>query len=229
MDTVPANKGKQKTTILLANDHHVVRQGIRQLLEREVDFKVVGEAENGLEAVRLTRELKPDIIVMEPYMAKLGGVEAIRRIKVEHPQAAVLILTMYDKEDYIVELLATGAAGYLLKTAYSEQLVEAVRSVGTGDFVCSSAVMQKLLKHITRAHVAVDFGERLTRRQLDILEMVAKGLSNREIASCLGLTEGTVKGYFVTIFGKMRVGSRTEAVLKAIRLGWLSTEDERTE
>ncbi len=96
---------KQKTTILLANHHHMVRQGIRQLLEREATFEVVSEADNGLDAVRLTREFKPDVIVMEPRMPKLGGVEAIRRVKAEHPQAAVLILTIYDEEDYIVELL----------------------------------------------------------------------------------------------------------------------------
>ncbi len=220
---------KQKTTILLANHHHMVRQGIRQLLEREATFEVVSEADNGLDAVRLTREFKPDVIVMEPRMPKMGGVEAIRRVKAEHPQAAVLILTMYDEEDYIVELLGAGAAGYLLKTAYSEQLVDAIRSVHAGEFVCNPAVMQKLLKHVARAHpVAVDFGEHLTRRELDVLKL-ARGMSNRNIAGYLGLTEGTVKSYFVNIFGKLGVGSRTEAVLEAIRRGWLSAEDEQGE
>jgi DNA-binding NarL/FixJ family response regulator len=155
----------------IANITPLQRQGIRQLLEREATFEVVSEADNGLDAVRLTREFKPDVIIMEPRMPKLGGVEAIRRVKAEHPQAAVLILTMYDKEDYVVELLGAGA-GYLLKTAYSEQLVEAIRSVRAGEFVCNPAVMQKLLKHIARAHpVAVDFGEHLTRRELDVLKL----------------------------------------------------------
>lgn len=122
----------KKTTILLADDQHMVRESIRVLLEQEVDFEVVGEADNALDAVRLAYELKPDIIIMEARMPKLDGVEAIRRLKAEHPQAAVLILTTDDEEGHIVELVEAGAAGYILKTARIEELVEGIRAVRAG-------------------------------------------------------------------------------------------------
>ncbi len=221
---------KQKTTILLANHYHMVRQGIRQLLEREADFEVVGEAVNGLDTVRLVRELKPDLVVMEARMPGLNTVEAIKRVKAEHPQGAVLILTTYEEEEYVAELLRAGAAGYLLKSAYGEELVQTIRSIRAGEFVCNQGMMQKLMKHVARGQpVALDFGEHLTRRETEVLNLAAKGMSNRDIAGYLGLTEGTVKGYFVNIFGKMVVGSRIEAVLEAIRRGWLNAEDEQGE
>jgi len=119
----------KKTAILLADDQHMVRQGLRLLLEQEADFQVVGEAGNNLEAVNLARELKPDVIIAEAHMPKMGGVEAIRRIKTEHPQTAILILTMDEGEEYIAQLLRAGAAGYLLKTIGIEGLVQAIRSV----------------------------------------------------------------------------------------------------
>ncbi|GAH50734.1 unnamed protein product, partial [marine sediment metagenome] len=175
----------------------------------------------------LARELKPDIIIMEVHMPKMSGVEAIRRIKAEHPQTAILILTMDDEEEYIAELLRAGAAGCLLKTISSEDLVQAIRSVRAGEFISDPALIQRLLKRAARGQpVVLDFGEHLTRRETEVLKLAAKGMSNRDIASYLGLTEGTVKGYFVNIFGKMGVSSRIEAVLEAVRRGWISPEDE---
>ena len=217
---------RERTRILLADDHHMVRQGIRQLLEREVDFEVVGEADNGLEAVRLASELKPNVVVMEARMPKLDGVEATRRVKAEHPQAAVLILTSSEEEEYIIGLVAAGAGGYLLKSAYGEELVQAIRSVRAGEFVCNVALAQKLLKRAAHLPVPVNAAEHLTQRELEVLKLAAKGMSNRDIAGYLGLTERTVKGHLMNIFDKMSVGSRTEAVLQALKRGWVSLEDE---
>ena len=216
----------ENITILLADDQHMVRQGIRKLLEQEANFEVVGEADNTLDAVKLAHELKPDVIVTEAHMSKMSGVEAIRRIKAEHPQTAILILTMDDEEEYIAELLRAGAAGCLLKTVCSEDLVQAIRSICAGEFVSDAALMQRLLKRAARGQpVVLDFGEHLTPRETEVLNLAAKGMSNHNIADYIGLKEGTIKGYFVNIFGKMGVSSRIEAVLEAIRRGWISPED----
>ncbi len=216
----------KKITILLANNQNMVRQGIRQLLEREADFEVVGEADNGLDAVSLTRDLKPDVIIMEARMPSLDSVEAIRRLKAEHAQAAVLILTMYDEEEYIAELLRAGAAGYLMKTAYIEDLVQSIRSAHAGEFVCDLALVQRLLKRAAGPQpVALDYGEHLTRRETEVLKLAAR-MSNRDIAAHLSIAERTVKGHLMNIFQKMNVGSRTEAALEALRRGWISLEDE---
>ncbi len=217
---------EKKITILLADDQHMVRQGIRELLEREVDFKVVGEADNTLEVVSLVRELKPDVVVIQARRPNLGGVECIRRLKAEHPETAVLILTMYDEEEYIAELLRAGAAGYLLKTIRIEELVQAIRSVRAGEFVCGAALAQRLLKRAARPQpVALDYGQHLTRRETEVLKLAAR-MSNYDIAAQLGLAERTVKGHLTSIFQKMNVGSRTEAVLEALKRGLISLEDE---
>ena len=216
----------KKITILLANDHHMVRQGIRLLLEREADFEVVGETDNTLEAVRLSHELKPDVIVIEAHMPGLDSGEAIKRLKAEHAQAAVLILTMCDGEEYIAELLIAGAAGYIMKTACSKDLVQAIRSIHAGEFVCDMALMRRVLKRIARPQpVALDYGEHLTRREAEVLKLATR-LSNRDIATHLSLTERTVKGHLTNIFEKMNVASRTEAVMEAVRRSWISPEDK---
>jgi DNA-binding NarL/FixJ family response regulator len=221
-----SGEARRKTRILLADDQHMVRQGIRQLLEREADFEVVGEAESGPELLKLAFELKPDVIVLEARMSKLNGVDGIRRVKADNPQTAVLVLTAFEEEEYVIQLVGAGAAGYLLKSAYSEELVQAIRSVRAGEFVCNPELAHKLIKRAASPQpVALDFGEHLTRREAEILKLAAKGLTNRDIAAHLGLTERTVKGHMVNIFGKMQVGSRTEAVLEALKRGWVSIED----
>ncbi|GAI76060.1 unnamed protein product [marine sediment metagenome] len=214
------------TTILLVNDQKVVRQSIRQLLEREMDFEVVGEAGNNLEAVNLAHELKPDVIVTEVRMPRMGGVEAIRRVKTEHPQIAILILTMHDEEEHIVELMRAGAAGCLLKNISSEDLVQAIRSVRAGEFVSDAALMQRLFKRAARPQpVALDYGEHLTRRETEVLELAAR-MGNHEVAAHLGISERTVKGHLTNIFQKLNVASRTQAVLAALRRGLISLEDK---
>jgi len=216
----------RKTRILLADGHHMVRQGIRRLLESEADFEVVGESDNGSEVVRLARELKPHVIVMEARMPKLDSVDVIKRIKAEHPEATILVLTSHDEEECL-ELLRAGAGGYLLKSAKGEELAQSIRMVRAGQFVCDPLVERRLLKHAVRPQpVALDFGQHLTRREAEVLKLAARGMGNRDIAGYLGLAERTVKGHLMSIFSKLGVGSRTEAVHEALKRGWVSLEDE---
>jgi len=219
---------RRKTRILLADGQHMVRQGIRRILESEADFEVVSETENGRQAVSQARELKPDIVLIEARLPNLDAVEATKRIKAERPEVAVVVLTYSDEEKYVVELLRAGVGGYLLKSSPSDELVQGIRFVRAGVFVCHPKIEQILLKQVASPRqVALDFGQHLTRREAEVLQLAGKGLGNRDIGDYLGLTEGTVKSYFVNIFGKMGVGSRTEAVLEAIRRGWLSPEGDQ--
>ena len=216
---------KTTTRILLVNGQYVVREGFRRIIEHEPELEVVGEANNGQQAVELARELRPDVIVMEARLGKLDSVEVTRRIKMEQPEVAVIIFTACDEEEYIVGLIGAGADGYLLKSTESD-LVQAIRVVRSGGFLADRMVIQKLYKRATRPAVAVSTAEHLTRRELEVLELAAKGMSNRGIGDKLGIGLRTVKGYFETIFSKMGVRSRTEAVLMALKHGWVSLQDE---
>lgn len=216
----------KKITILLANYQNMVRQGVRRLLEQEADFEVIGETNNALDAVRLTVELKPDVIIVEARLPKLSVVEAIRRVKANFPKASILILTTFDDEEYVVGLIGAGADGYLLKDAPGNELVQAIRLVRAGEFVSDPVVMQKLYKRATRRMVAINSVEHLTHRELEVLKLATKGMSNRDISDELGIGLRTVKGYFESIFKKTGVRSRTEAVLMALKQGWVSLQDE---
>jgi len=217
---------RQKTRILLADGHDVVRQGIRRILEQEPDLELVGEADNGSDAVKLARELRPDVVLMEARMPRLNGVEVVRRIKEEHPQAAVLIFTTCDEEEYVVGFVGAGVSGYLLKSTKAEELAQAIRVVRRGEFISDQVVAQKLYKRATRRAVAVNSAEHLTRREQEVLRLAAKGMSNQEISDELGVSLHTIKGHFGIIFGKIGVKSRTEAVLMALKRGWVSLQDE---
>jgi DNA-binding NarL/FixJ family response regulator len=213
---------KRKTRILLADGYDVVRQGIRHILEREPDFEVVGDTDNGQEAVKLARELRPDVLLMEARMAKLDSVEITRRVKAEHPEAAVVVLTTCDDEEHIMGLIGAGAAGYLLKSARADELAQAIRFVRGGEFVCHPVVAQKLYKRATCRPIAVNSVEHLTHRELEVLKLAARGMSNCDIAGELGVGLRTVKGHLESIFNKMGVRSRTEAVLEAMKRNWVS-------
>lgn len=216
-------------TVVLADDHPVLREGMRKLLEQQRDITVVGEAGNGHEAVAAVRALKPDIVLMDVVMPRLNGIEATKQIKRTDPTTAVLILSAYDDDRYVLGLLDAGAAGYLLKNATGQEVIQAIRSVNAGEAVLHPAVAARLLSRAGRLsprHAPVDGEESLTGRELEVLQLAAKGHSNKEIANELVLSVPTVKAHLVNIFNKLGVGSRTEAVLYGLRMGWLVLEEE---
>jgi NarL family two-component system response regulator LiaR len=214
--------------VLLADDHVLVRQGTRELLEREEDIEVVAEAGDGEEAVRLTTSQCPDIAIMDIAMPKLNGIDATRQIKTLHPATAVLVLTAYDDDQYIFALLEAGAAGYLLKDVRADELIKAIRAVYAGESVLHPAIARKVINHFAQPadkRTEESALDQLTERQLEVLRLAAKGMTNREIARELVISVRTVQVHLSNIFNKMGVGSRTEAVLHALRKGWLILED----
>jgi DNA-binding NarL/FixJ family response regulator len=215
-----------KIRILFAEDHQVVRESVCAFLQKEEDLVVVGEAGDGEEAVRVAKELNPDVIIMDISMPKLNGIEATKQIKAFQPSATILILTAYDYEQYVFALLDAGAAGYLLKDVSASQLIDAVRAVHRGESVLHPVIARKVLERFR-------CGERggagalslLTRRELAVLNKAAKGLSNKDIADELFLSVHTVESHLRSIFNKIGVGSRIEAVVQALKKGWLTIDD----
>lgn len=215
--------------VLLADDHVVVRAGTRQLIERHPDISVVGEASNGQEAVDLAANLLPDVVVMDVRMPGMGGIEATRHIKEEYPQIAVLVLTAHDDDEYVFALLQAGANGYLLKTAEADELVKAIRTVMSGQLALTPAVAGKVVSQFTSGKTLPDLVSNiehnyggLTEREMDILRLVGKGLTNKEIGRNLYISDRTVQAHLSNIFSKLDVSSRTEAVMHAVRQGWIA-------
>jgi DNA-binding NarL/FixJ family response regulator len=214
--------------ILLAEDHAVVRESIRESLEREAQFKVVGEASDGEQAVSMARELRPDVIIMDISMPRLNGIEATSQIKAFLPSVAVLVLTAYDDEQYIFSVLSSGAAGYLLKDVGVHELMEAIKTVYSGESVLHPAIARKVLNRFKMPRgeaVKEPVADLLTERESTVLKMAARGLSNNEIAHELHLSVSTIESHLRTIFNKLGVGSRTEAVIEALKKGWLTLKD----
>ncbi len=214
--------------VLLAEDHVVVRQGTRQLLEREPDFEIVGEAGDGEEAIRLAKELKPDIIIMDVAMPKLSGIEATRQIKAFLPAVSVLVLTGYDYDEYIFSMLEAGAAGYLLKNVSGDELISAVRAVYAGEPMIHPAVLRKVMTRFKEPPpdpVPVHALSPLSEREMEVLKIAAKGMINRDIASKLFISERTVQAHMRSVLNKLGVGSRSEAILYALKKGWFSIDE----
>jgi DNA-binding NarL/FixJ family response regulator len=212
-----------KIRVLLADDHVLVRQGIRQFLEEAGDVEVVAEASDGDEALRLAEVHRPDLAVLDIRMPGGSGVEATRRIKERWPGARVLILTAYDDDPYVFALLQAGADGYVLKTASADELVRAVHTVHQGQPALSPEIAAKVIRQIQsgRPGAASAQVEPLTERELDVIRLAAQGKTNRQIGIGLGISHRTVQGHLASIYGKLDVNSRTEAVTEALRRGWI--------
>jgi DNA-binding NarL/FixJ family response regulator len=212
---------------VLADDHAVVRKGIREFLEETGQVQVVAEATSGAEAVALTLEHRPDVAVLDIQMPEMNGIEATRQIKAQAPEVRVLVLTAYDDDPYIFAMLQAGASGYVLKTAPSAELVRAVRAVAHGESALDPAVTAKVMAQLATgkpfgAQAAV---EGLTERELEVLRLAARGHTNRAIGHKLGISDRTVQGHLANIFGKMGVSTRTEAVLLAMKQGWITLDE----
>jgi len=212
--------------VLLADDHALVREGTRRLLETENDVEVVAEAASGEEAVEATKRLHPDIAIMDIAMPGMGGIEATRAIKVSCPETAVLVLSAYDDEPYLMKLLEVGAAGFLLKSVHGRELVSAIRAVSRGESVLQPSIAEKImLRMSSQTEAQQSMTDLLSEREFEVLRLAARGLPNKEIARRLGLSIRTVHSHLANIFMKMQVGSRTEAVLLALRQGMISLQD----
>jgi DNA-binding NarL/FixJ family response regulator len=220
-----------KIRVIIAEDHAVVREGTRELIEREPDIEVVGEATNGAEAVALVEQLGPDVAIVDISMPVMTGIEATERIKAIRPATAVLILTAYDDDQYVFALLKAGASGYLLKDVPSAEVVRAVRLVHAGEPVLHAAIARKVLARFSseRGSVSTLTGAasqavHLTERELEVLQLAASGKTNAQIAGCLFFSVRTVQVHMTHIFDKLEAGSRTEAVITGLKRGLISLD-----
>lgn len=219
---------KRPIRVILVDDHALVREGTRRVLEESGRIEVVGEAADGEEAVAAVRRHSPDVAIIDIGLPRLNGVEATRRIKADHPQVGVLALTVHDDYEYVFAAIEAGAAGYLLKDVEGRQLVEAVEAVHGGESVLHPAIIRKVLTRLAPAVAGPGqptSEEGLTAREHEVLRLAARGMSNKEIAATLALSVRTVQGHLTRVFRKLRVGSRTEAVLHGLRQGWFHLED----
>ena len=215
------SKLKTKIRVLLADDHVIVREGIHRLLESDKDIEVVAEAGDGEEAQSLIQQHMPDVAVLDIQMPKASGIEVTRWLRARFPQVGVLILTAYNDDPYVMAVLQAGANGYVLKTASSDDLVEAVHDVHEGKSALDPAIAKKLMSNLFRNPENQPV-EPLTDRELDVLRMAAKGYTNKAIGIQLNISDRTVQGHLAHIFDKLHVTSRTEAVMRAVSLGWIS-------
>ena len=215
--------------VLIADDHRIVRQGLRHVCERTGGFDVVGEAQNGQEAVEMAQQLQPDVILMDVNMPVLDGVQATHFIVEADPTMRVIILTMYRQDRYVFEAIKAGARGYLLKDVDQDDLVGAIRAVSRGEALINPSLAASLLDEFRRlSQAAGEAGdaENLTPAELEVLRLVAQGADNRTVAERLILSERTVANRLSTIYEKLHVNNRTQAALVALRRGWATLNQE---
>jgi DNA-binding NarL/FixJ family response regulator len=216
--------------VLLADDHALFREGMRSLLEDQADIIVVGEAADGIQAEKLAAKLQPDVILMDINMPLLDGVEATRLILRAQPTVGIIILTMHRQDKYVLEAMKSGARAYLLKDTRSKKLLEVIRVVSQGQVVMDPDIAQRLLFDANHSSgsdktAAKSFNQSLTDQEHRLLGYLVSGLSNREIAEAMNLSERTIKNYLSILFHKLRVNNRTEAAMKAMKAGYLEVDD----
>jgi len=228
MNATTKDSGSGPTRVLIADDHDLIRQALRTIIDDEPDMQVVGEAVDGEQAVTLALELRPDAVVMDIQMPKLSGVEATKLIKDQLPDAIILVLTVHDSNEYILRILEAGATGYLTKGIISKEIPVAIRSAISGESILSEEILRKLLSYALRYPTRQPLPETqtfLTERETEILELVAQGASNKVIANELALSQNTVKKYMMGIFAKLGATSRTAAVMNAQQIGLLTRHE----
>lgn len=207
--------------ILLADDHAVVRAGIRQILEHAGDIQVIAEAGDGEAAQAYIQQYQPDVAVLDIQMPKVTGIDVTRWARAHKIKVGILILTAYDDDPYVMAVLQAGANGYVLKTASPDELIRAVRDVHAGKSALDAVVTQKLMAQMFQPQDTLSV-EPLTEREMEVLQLTARGFTNKAIGAQLGISDRTVQGHLAHIFAKLQASSRTEAVMRAVSLGWIS-------
>jgi NarL family two-component system response regulator LiaR len=210
--------------VLIADDHAIVRRGVSALLATEPEIEVVGEAQNGREAITQAERFQPDVILMDLVMPEVDGIEAIRRITDRQPGARILVLTSFAADDQVFPAIKAGALGYLLKDSSPEELVQAIRQVHRGESSLHPTIARKVLQELSRPSERPPTPEPLTEREVEVLRLVARGLGNQQIAETLVISEATVRNHVSNILGKLHLASRTQAALYALRKGLASLD-----
>lgn len=215
-------------SILIADDHPVVQDGLQAVLSTQADFEIVGVAETGIEVLRMVAAKEPDVVLLDLEMPEMDGLEVLEKLRVDHPKVKAIVFTAFDTDERIVGAVKAGAKGYLLKGAPSQELFEAIRTVSTGGTLLQPVVASKLIEHVSGENQQGRQGGRtqLTERERQVLEQLAQGKTNKEIALELVITERTVKFHVSSIFTKLGVGNRTEAVTLAARQGLVTLQDD---
>lgn len=209
--------------VILADDHAIVRAGIRKFLESAEDIQIVAEAEDGAQAIEVISANHPDVAVLDIQMPEMSGIEVTRWVRSNARSTGVLILTAFDDDPYILAVLQAGANGYVLKTADPGDIIRAVRSVKDGQSALDPAIAHKVMAHISGTKLNAPV-MKLTDRELEVLALTAKGYTNKAVGVQLGISDRTVQGHLAKIFDKLQAGSRTEAVMRAVSLGWLASD-----
>lgn len=209
--------------VLLADDHAVVRAGFRQFMERAGDIVIVAEVDDGKQAVLSIQEHKPDVAVIDIQMPEMSGIEVTRWVRANSRTTGVLILSAYDDDPYIMAVLQAGANGYVLKTADAADIIRAVRAVYEGKSALDPAIARKIMARVSGTQLAAPV-EKLTDRELEVLALAAKGFTNKAIGVQLHISDRTVQGHLAKVFDKLQATSRTEAVMRAVALGWLPSD-----
>lgn len=214
---------KELIQVVLADDHRVVRAGIRQFLEAARDIEVLAEADDGEQAIEFIAEHKPDVAVLDIQMPKKTGIEVTRWVRSNQRSTGILILTAYDDDPYVMAVLQAGANGYVLKTADADEIVQAVRSVNEGKSALDPEIARKIMSQVSGRSKFSPI-EELTDRELEVLGLVAQGYTNKAIGVQLGISDRTVQGHLAKVFGKLQASSRTEAVMRAVSSGLLPSD-----